>query len=94
MVYEENLRKWIGERLGNKKIKRNRASKFATMEEALLGFVRQAIDRNLPLTREIINTKVIEFAENWVMAWLLKLDARFIAENRNGSDYNLDFCPL
>jgi hypothetical protein len=30
-------------------------SKFATMEEALLGFVRQARNRNLALTREIIH---------------------------------------
>jgi hypothetical protein len=61
---KENSRKRIGERAGNKKMKQNRASKFATMEEALLGFVRQARDRNLPLTREIINTKAKEFAEN------------------------------
>jgi hypothetical protein len=33
------------------------------MEEALLGFVRQEIDRNLSLTREIINTKTKVFAE-------------------------------
>jgi hypothetical protein len=44
-------------------MKQNRASKFATMEEALLGFVQQARDRNLHLTREIINTKAKEFAE-------------------------------
>jgi hypothetical protein len=61
---KENLRKHqICERAGNKKMKQNRASKFATMEEALLGFVRQARDRNLPLTSEIINTKAKEFAE-------------------------------
>jgi hypothetical protein len=30
---------------------------------ALLGFVRQARDRNLHLTREIINTKAKKFAE-------------------------------
>jgi hypothetical protein len=54
---KENLRKRIGVRAGN------RASKFATMEEALLGFVRHARDCNLPLTREIINTKAKEFAE-------------------------------
>jgi hypothetical protein len=44
-------------------MKQNRASKFATMEKALLGFVRQARDRNLPLTREIITIKAKEFAE-------------------------------
>jgi hypothetical protein len=60
---KEDIRKLIGERVGNKKMKRNRAFKFATMEEALLGFVQQARDRNLPLTREIINTKAKEFAE-------------------------------
>jgi hypothetical protein len=53
----------IGERAGNKKMKQNRAFKFATMEGALLGYVRQARDRNLPLTREIINTKAKEFVE-------------------------------
>jgi hypothetical protein len=37
---KENLRKRISERAGNKKMKQHRASKFATMEEALLGFVR------------------------------------------------------
>jgi hypothetical protein len=60
---KENLRKRIGERAGNKKMKRNRASKFAIMEEALLSFVRQARDHNLPLTREIINIKAKAFAE-------------------------------
>jgi hypothetical protein len=40
-------------------MKRNRASKFATME-ALLGF---ASGRNLPLTRKIINTEAKDFAE-------------------------------
>jgi hypothetical protein len=44
-------------------MKQNRASKFSTMEEALLSFVRQARDRNLPLTRGIINIKAKEFAE-------------------------------
>jgi hypothetical protein len=44
-------------------MKQNLAFKFATMEEALLSFVRQARDRNLPLTREIINIKANEFAE-------------------------------
>jgi hypothetical protein len=41
----------------NKKMKRNRVFIFATMEEALLGFVRQGRYRNLHQTREIINTK-------------------------------------
>jgi hypothetical protein len=62
-INQENLRKRIGERAGNKKMKQNRASKFATMEEALLSFIRQARDHNLPLTREIINIKAKEFAE-------------------------------
>jgi hypothetical protein len=44
-------------------MKQTRASKFSTMEEALLSFVRQAKDRNLPLTREIINIKAKEFEE-------------------------------
>jgi hypothetical protein len=44
-------------------MKQNRASKFATMEEPLLSFVRQARDHNLPLTCEIINIKAKEFAE-------------------------------
>jgi hypothetical protein len=62
-INQENLRKRIGERAGNKKMKQNRASKFATMEEALLRFIRKARDHNLPLTREIINIKAKEFAE-------------------------------
>jgi nitrogen-specific signal transduction histidine kinase len=48
---------------GSAKMKRNRASKFVTMKEALLGFVRQARDRNFPLTCEIINIKAKVFAE-------------------------------
>jgi hypothetical protein len=50
-------------RAGNKKMKQNRASNFATMEEALLSFVQQARVRNLPLTREIINIKAKEFTK-------------------------------
>jgi hypothetical protein len=46
-------------------MKRNRASKLATMDEALLSFVRQARNHNLSLTRD--NTKAKEFAEKWVM---------------------------
>jgi hypothetical protein len=49
-------------------MKQQRASKFATMEEALLGFVRQARDRNLLLTHEIINNKAKATSQkNWVM---------------------------
>jgi hypothetical protein len=46
-------------------MKQSRASKFATMKEALLSFVRQARDQNVPLTREIINIKAKEFAEKF-----------------------------
>jgi hypothetical protein len=60
---QENVRKQVGERAGNKKMKQNQASKFATMEEVLLSFAPQARDHNLPLTREIINIKAKEFAE-------------------------------
>jgi hypothetical protein len=46
-------------------MKKNRASKFATMEEAVLSFIRQARARSLPLTREIINIKAKELAEKF-----------------------------
>jgi hypothetical protein len=36
---------------------------FCHYREALLSFVQQARDRNLPLTRKIINIKAKEFAE-------------------------------
>jgi hypothetical protein len=36
-------------------------------EEPLLGYARQARDRNLSLTRKIINIKAKELQKNWVM---------------------------
>jgi hypothetical protein len=54
---KKKQKKFTGSVRENKKMKRNRVFIFATMEEALLGFVRQGRYRNLHQTREIINTK-------------------------------------